>query len=626
MEYPSRDPDNYLLFTKLIAVLLFSLLAVDSRAENPLEPLDASSPQATFESFLVNIDDVARRYFEYRDAPSRATYDKFFRAQAKGSSLLDLSQVPPAARYEVAAETRRLLREVIARVELPELGEIPDTSALKATEEDGEPLKRWRLPGTEITITRVEEGPRTGEYLFSADTVERARSFYEAARDLPYQRTVPMGNLIRTAELFTGWMIPPTWVEALPAWANSPVLGQVLWKWFAVLLLFGVAAIIVLTLFLWGQHKPWDGSLRSYLRRLSTPMAILALVPLVQHFARVQISMTGPAAQAPDYLLTIGRGIAIVWSLWLTMSWIAEAIIALPGIASKSLDAHLIRLAARSVGILAILVLLFGFANDIGIPVYGLIAGAGVGGLAIALAARTTLEDFLGAIKLYADRPVRIGDLCRFDEESNPQWRPVGRVESIGLRSTKVRRFDRGLITIPNSEFAQRNIVNLSACDRFLMTATLGLRYETSRDQLRFVLGELRALLHAHPITIHTVDDPVRARFVGYGDYSLNIAIRVYIRTTDYSEFLAVQEDILLRVSEIVEQAGTGFAFPSRTVYQGRDAGLDKERQEDAEKKVREWSAAHALPFPDIAEEQRKKITDTLDYPPEGSHGEDGAS
>ena len=77
MEYLSRDPDNYLLFTKLIAGLLFSLLAVDSRAENPLEPLDASSPQATFESFLVNIDDVARRYFEYRDAPSRATYDSF---------------------------------------------------------------------------------------------------------------------------------------------------------------------------------------------------------------------------------------------------------------------------------------------------------------------------------------------------------------------------------------------------------------------------------------------------------------------------------------------------------------------------------------------------------------------
>jgi MscS family membrane protein len=156
------------------------------------------------------------------------------------------------------------------------------------------------------------------------------------------------------------------------------------------------------------------------------------------------------------------------------------------------------------------------------------------------------------------------------------------------------------------------------------MTTTLGLRYETTGDQLRFVLAELRALLHAHPKTIHTAADPVRVRFVGYGDYSLNIAVRAYIRTTDYNEFLAVQEDILLRVAEIVEQAGTGFAFPSSTMYLRRDAGLDKERQAGAEKQVREWVSAHALPFPDISEQQRKKITDTLDYPPEGSPGEDG--
>jgi MscS family membrane protein len=245
--------------------------------------------------------------------------------------------------------------------------------------------------------------------------------------------------------------------------------------------------------------------------------------------------------------------------------------------------------------------------------VYGLVAGAGVGGIAIALAAKPTLENFMGALNLFADRPVRVGDLCRFDEESNPEWQPVGKVESIGLRSTKIRRFDRGLITIPNAEFAQRNIVNLSACDRFLMTATLGLRYETTRDQLRFVLAELRELLHAHPKTIHSVDDPVRVRFVGYGDYSLNIAVRVYIRTTGFNEFLAVQEDILLRVSETVEKAGTGFAFPSSTMYHTRDGGLNAERQEAAQKKVREWASYHSLPFPDIAEAHRSQITDTLD-------------
>jgi hypothetical protein len=83
-------------------------------------------------------------------------------------------------------------------------------------------------------------------------------------------------------------------------------------------------------------------------------------------------------------------------------------------------------------------------------------------------------------------------------------------------------------------------------------------------------------------------------------------------------------EDILLRVAEIVEQAGAGFAFPSSTVYLRRDAGLDKERQAGAEKQVREWASAHALRFPDISEEQRKKTADTLDYPPGDSPGEYG--
>jgi len=105
------------------------------------------------------------------------------------------------------------------------------------------------------------------------------------------------------------------------------------------------------------------------------------------------------------------------------------------------------------------------------------------------------------------------------------EWRAAGgrvHVEAIGLRSVKICRFDRSLVTIPNADFAQRHILNLSTCDRFLLTTTLGLRYETTDDQLRFLLAELRELLHAHPNTLHTIEDPVWARFVGFGDYLLN--------------------------------------------------------------------------------------------------------
>ena len=97
------------------------------------------------------------------------------------------------------------------------------------------------------------------------------------------------------------------------------------------------------------------------------------------------------------------------------------------------------------------------------------------------------------------------------------------------------------------------------------------------------------------------------------------MAVRAYIRTTQYNEFLAIQEDILLRVMKLVKQAGTGFAFPSRTLYVGRDGGLDEEGQQAAEKQVKEWASAQTLPFPDFPEDYRQNITDTLDYPPEGS-------
>lgn len=274
---------------------------------------------------------------------------------------------------------------------------------------------------------------------------------------------------------------------------------------------------------------------------------------------------------------------------------------------------------SRFVGIIAILALLFQILNEIGVPVYGLVTGAGIGGIAIALAAKSTLENFMGALNLFADRPVSVGDLCRYDEESLPGRRPVGWVESIGLRSTKIRRFDRTLITIPNAEFAQRNIVNLSTSDQFLLSTELGLRYETTDDQLRFLLAELRKLLHGHPKTLHTAQNPIRVRFVGFGESCLRVALRAYIKTTSNNEFLAIQEDILLRVMVMVKQAGTGFAFPSQTLYLSRDGGLDDEGQRNAERQVREWASAQTLPFPDFAEEYRKKISDILDYPPEGS-------
>jgi MscS family membrane protein len=239
-----------------------------------------------------------------------------------------------------------------------------------------------------------------------------------------------------------------------------------------------------------------------------------------------------------------------------------------------------------------------------------------VGGIAIALAAQPSIENFIGSLNLFADQPVRVGDFCRYGEDPTPDWQRTGTVESIGLRSTRIRGIDHSLTTIPNADFSKMHIVNYTRRRYMLLLSVLGLRYETTDDQLRFVLVRLRDMLLAYP---RVYEEEPRVRFTRFGDYSLNVEIRVEIDTADRDEFRAIREDIYLRVIEIVNDAGTGFAFPSRTVYHSHDEGLDAGRQQAAEAQVRAWCAAQELPFPTFSAAYRKNTRNTLDYPPEGS-------
>lgn len=603
------------MFTRFLISLLLLLFPVpETSAQNPLAPLDTSSPRATMASFLAITEDVERRYLEYRKDPGPASQRRLQRSMAKGRGLLDLRKVPPALHHKIASQSFILLWDVTARLELPKPETIPGESADTA-DAKGVPPARWRIPETEITIARVQDGERAGEFLFSADTVERLPAFYEASRGMPYLRTVPMGNLVRASQLITGWMIPLAWIETLPDFANTPVLGQLLWKWVLLIVVWGLALWVMVAVWRWVRRKPWEGSLGSYVRYLISPLTILVLVSLLRHVEGNQILVSGFAADATRILLELASSVAGVWIIWLTAGRVADIIVMLPRIQIQSLDAHLVRLATRVIGLAAMLALIFDTATVLGIPAYGLVAGAGVGGLAVALAARSTLENFLGTLNLYADRPVRVGDFCRYGEDASG-WMRLGTVEEIGLRSTQIRGIDRTVTTIPNADFARTHIVNLTRRDSILLTMTIGLRYETTSDQLRFVLAELREMLLAHPAI---TKDPARARAIGFGQSSLDVQIFAYVRTSEWNEFLAVQEDVVLRIMDIVRKAGTGFAFPSRTFYHARDSGLDREKQGVAEKTVREWAATHILPFPDFHPDHRRRVMDSLDYPPEGS-------
>lgn len=255
-----------------------------------------------------------------------------------------------------------------------------------------------------------------------------------------------------------------------------------------------------------------------------------------------------------------------------------------------------------ALGVLAVL-------QNLGVNVTALLTGLGVGGLAIALAAQKTLENLFGGVSLAVDQPVRVGDFCKFGDKA-------GVVEDVGLRSTRLRTMDRTIITVPNADFSSMQLENFALRDKMRILLNLGLRYETSAEQVRFLLVEIRKLLLSHP---KISADPARVRFVGFGAYSLDLEVFAYVETEDYNEFLAVREDVYLRLMALVEESGSDFAFPSQTTYLERSSGLDGERAEAVAERVKAWREAEELQLPDFDPALLAELDDSLDYPPRGS-------
>lgn len=184
---------------------------------------------------------------------------------------------------------------------------------------------------------------------------------------------------------------------------------------------------------------------------------------------------------------------ALAWTALLAGRLVAELVVALPAIPDQSYDAHLLRLVARVSGLLAAGGVVIYGADKIGIPALGIIAGVGVGGVALALAAQSTIENLLGGISIFVDRPFRIGNFIQYGSNS-------GVVEAIGPRSSRIRGLDGTLTTVPNADLAKMHIVNFSLRDKCLFVQVLGLRYETTRLQVEWILDTTEKRLLAHPI------------------------------------------------------------------------------------------------------------------------------
>jgi MscS family membrane protein len=174
--------------------------------------------------------------------------------------------------------------------------------------------------------------------------------------------------------------------------------------------------------------------------------------------------------------------------------------------------------------------------------------------VAIALASQKTIENLFGSVAVISDRPVSVGDFCRFGDRT-------GTVEDIGLRSTRVRTLDRTLVTVPNGSFSTMTLENFNSRDKTLFHVTLNLRRDTTPDQMREVLSSITKLLKDQP-KVET--GPMPVRFVGIGAYSLDIEIFIYVLTVDGDEFIKIQQDLFLSIMDAVKSAGTALAVPTQ--------------------------------------------------------------
>ncbi len=368
--------------------------------------------------------------------------------------------------------------------------------------------------------------------------------------------------VVRMAQL--DHVTPAFLEEHLPA----PLLrvgprGLRLWQWLALPVAL-LLALIIGRLLSWGTRRAlghlasrtqtsWDDLL---LERLSQPITTFwALV--VASGLRPALGLDAAFDEVLGRGLKAGFFLAVFWGAFraidVASGVLAEAPAARtnPGLLGLvPLLRKIAKVAALALGLVAVL-------TELGFQVTSLLAGLGIGGLAVALAAQKTVENLIGSLAIGVDQPFRVGDFVQVDGT-------LGTVEQVGMRSTRIRTLDRTVVTLPNGKLADMRIESFAARDRFRLFLTMGLVYSTTSAQMRQVMAGLREVLLAHPTL--GPEGPV-VRFANLGASSLDVEVMAWLTAQDFNDFCDQRGELYLRFMEVVERAGSSFAFPTRTIH-----------------------------------------------------------
>src|SRR3989441_1840986 len=428
---------------------------------------------------------------------------------------------------------------------------------------DKEKVGEINIGDTKFTLLLVRVSDKEGGkiWLISSETLAGVPDFYDL---LGFPRLE--AKLPRWLVDYRPWSMP-LWQWIASAWLVPFAFGL---AWFFVL-----RARLCYRLVMRQRNKPIEGA-----GSLSEVGPATLLAGLYLHYRFVGL-LGASLLYRQYYKLIVGAMLA--FGLYWVIVRLTDFIVARieRGLAGRGKgSAHsLLVLGSRAFDALVFVAIALLVLRSWGVDVTTALAGIGIGGIGLRVGAPKTFENLFGGGSVIRDNVLRVGDVCKVGNQ-------LGRVEDIGLRSTQIRTLDRTLVSIPNGTTATANLENYSKRDKILFKQIVGLRRETSADQLRYVLAEVRRLLYEHS---KVESATARVRLVHFADASLNIEVFAYVCTTEAEQFLATQEDLLLRILDIVEKSGTQLAIAAQTVYLTRDKGLNPEKTSAAEAVVNRW-------------------------------------
>ena len=409
--------------------------------------IDRGDPQSALSIFLKATNEISAR-LEKLERDREAAGDWFYPdpseqdiaetaiLKAEALDSLDLSEIPEWTREATGTEIALMLGEILSIANIS-----PDTPVRQLSD------KLWGVPGTYLQIGRLTSGLNAGDAVFTAETVSSIPNLYDA---LIKKKPAGEFDTYRFYSESPGDLIVPSWgglVMALPEFMLVSFGSNALWQW-CVLVLLVISAVLLpyffRTLMPAGQRRIfWMASLAAVIAKWASAYAI----PLA--------SITGVGGLAGSLILQAMVYISLAVCAFLAGEWLADRLTRLSQRRSGNLETSMIQLFCRLLSIAASLAVVFFGLTQVGVPIMGILAGLGVGGLAVALAAKPTIENLIAGVVLYLDKSLFVGDFIQAKDIA-------GTVEEIGMRSTRIRAEDGTLISITNSELSEMVVRNKS--------------------------------------------------------------------------------------------------------------------------------------------------------------------